>query len=158
MVQRILVGTDGSENGLHAVEWCAAFAASTGVEVVVCHVVSSVGEWMLAAGQINFQDIEKEHRRLLSGAWTEPLRAAGVPYEVVQLSGDPVRGLLDVADEKDVDLIAIGKAGHGAAGELFLGGTATKLTHRTTRPLLVVPGRRAEHPPSAHEAHVPLPG
>ena len=117
---------------------------------------------MMSAAQINFQEVEKEHRRLLSGPWTEPLRAAGVAYEVVQASGDPVRTLLDVAEDKDVDLIAIGKSGRGAAAELLLGGTAAKLAHRTTRPLLIVPPRRAAHEPKrrslVEERNVPLPG
>ena len=119
MVQRMLVGTDGSEDSGHAVEWCAEFARSAGVEVIVRHVVAAVSEWMMSAAQINFQEVEKEHRRLLSGPWTEPLRAAGVAYEVVQASGDPVRTLLDVAEDKDVDLIAIGKSGRGAAARNY---------------------------------------
>jgi len=162
MVQRILVGTDGSEDSHHAVVWCAEFARNSDVEVVVCHVVASSSEWLLSAAQVDFQKVEREHRRLLLGPWTEPLRAAGVTYDVVQVSGDPVRTLLDVAEHKDVDLIAIGKAGHGAAAELLLGGTAAKLTHRTTRPLLVVPPRRAPHEPKrrpvVEERNVPLPG
>jgi nucleotide-binding universal stress UspA family protein len=158
--QRILVGVDGSDDSQHAVEWCAEFARRSGAEVIVCHVVSNVGDWMLSAAQVDFQNIEKEHQRLLSGAWTEPLRGGGVRYEVVQLSGDPVKELLALADSKDVDLIIIGKAGHGALRELLLGGTATKLAHRTTRPLLLIPARHAEHRPNdaAQERPVPLPG
>jgi nucleotide-binding universal stress UspA family protein len=162
MVQRILVAADGSEDSRNAVEWCAEFARASDVEVVVCHVVSALSEWVISAAQVNFQDVEKEHHRLLEGLWTEPLRAAGVAYEVVQKSGDPVKTLLEIADERDVDLIAIGKSGRSSAGERFLGGTASKLVHRTTRPLLVVPPRRAEHEPRrrpiVEERHVPLPG
>jgi nucleotide-binding universal stress UspA family protein len=145
MTQRILVGADGSANSHRAMEWCAEFARDTGVEIVVCHVVSKFGEWMLSVGQIDFQKVEKERLELVTGPWTEPLRAAGIPYEVVQVSGDPVKELLAVAENKDVDLIVIGKAGHSATGDLLLGGIAGKLTHRTTYPLLLVPSRRADH-------------
>jgi nucleotide-binding universal stress UspA family protein len=162
MVQRILVGTDGSEDSGHAVEWCAEFARDSGIEVVVCHVVSTFSEWMMSAAQINFDKLEEEHRRLLFGPWTEPLRAAGVAYDIVQTKGDAVKALLEVAEEEDVDMIVIGKAGHSTAGELLLGGTAAKLAHRTVRPLLVVPARRPEHGPRRRpvvdERHVPLPG
>jgi len=104
MTQRILVGADGSENSRRAIEWCAEFARDSGVEVVVCHVVSKFGEWMLSAGQIDFQKVEKERLELVTGPWTEPLRAAAVPYQVVQVSGDPVTELLAVAESKDVEL------------------------------------------------------
>lgn len=159
-LQRILVGVDGSGDGQHALEWCVEFALRSNVEVIVCHVVSNFGEWMLSAGQIDFQKIEQEHQWLLNGPWTEPLRGGTVRYEVVQVSGDPVKELLALAESKDVDLVVIGKAGHGAVGELLLGGTAAKLAHRTTRPLLLVPARRSEHRPNeaAHERPVPLPG
>ena len=159
MTQRILVGTDGSEESNQAVQWCTEFAlANTGVEVIACHVVSTFGEWLLSIGQVDYQKVEEEHRHLLAGPWTEPLRAAGVAYDVEQTTGDPAKQLLAVADERDVDLIVVGKSGHGAAGDLVLGSTAAKLTHRTTRPLLVVPRRRAEHPPVHEERHVPIPG
>jgi nucleotide-binding universal stress UspA family protein len=144
MTQRILVGADGSENSQRAIEWCAEFARGTGVEVVVCHVVSKVGEWVMSAGQIDFQKIEKERLELVRGPWTEPLRAASTQYQVIQVSGDPVKELLAVAESQDVDLIVIGKAGHTATGELLLGGTAGKLAHRTTYPLLLVPARRPD--------------
>lgn len=144
MTQRILVGADGSENSRRAIEWCAEYARNGGVEVVVCHVVSKFGEWMMSAGQIDFQKVEKERLELVTGPWTEPLRAAAVPYQVVQVSGDPVTELLAVAESKDVELIVIGKAGHGPTAELFLGGTAGKLTHRSNYPLLLVPARRPE--------------
>jgi nucleotide-binding universal stress UspA family protein len=150
MAQRIVVGVDGSDNSLNAVEWCAEFARTSGVEVIVCHVVSTFGDWMMSAGQIDFQKVERERLELVKGPWTESLRAAGARYEVVQVSSDDaVRELLRIADERDADLIVIGKAGHGAAGEMFLGGIAAKFAHRTTRPLLLVPPRRsAPKPPS----------
>ncbi len=158
--QRILVGVDGSDDSRHALEWCVEFAGRSSVEIIVCHVVSNFSEWMLSAAQVNFKKIEQEHYRLLHGLWAEPLRAAPVDYELVQVSGDPVKELLAVAESKDADLIVIGKAGHGAAGELLLGGIAAKLAHRTTRPLLLVPARRAEHGRNvaAKEHPVPLPG
>jgi nucleotide-binding universal stress UspA family protein len=160
MERRILVGTDGSDDAHHAVEWCAAYARDSDIEIVVCHVVTKFAEWMMSAGQMDFQAVEKEHFRLLGGLWTEPLRTAGVPYRVVQASGDPVRTLLAIADDEDVELIVIGKAGHGAIGELLLGGTAAKFAHRTTRPLLIVPRPDTKQKPEkpGPERYVPLPG
>jgi nucleotide-binding universal stress UspA family protein len=135
---RILVGVDGSDDGHHAAEWAAAFASRTGAQVVVVHAISRVGEWMLSMAQIDFQKVEHEHGAMLHGEWTQPFRSADVPYETVLASGDPIKELLAVADARDVDLIVIGKTGFSAAGEL-LGGTAAKLAHRTTRPLVLVP-------------------
>jgi Universal stress protein family len=114
-LQRILVGVDGSEDGQHALEWCVEFALRSNVEVIVCHVVSNFGEWMLSAGQIDFQKIEQEHQWLLNGPWTEPLRGGTVRYEVVQVSGDPVKELLARAGRRCRALVGrMGFLGHAA--------------------------------------------
>lgn len=136
---RILVATDGSEAADHAVRWCADLARTTGAEVVLMHTVSKVGEWLMSVAQIDFVHIEAERRDCLDGVWSEALRTAGVTYRTKFLAGDPVALLLGTADENDVDAIVIGKSGHGALGTALLGGSAGKLTHRTTRPLLIVP-------------------
>jgi nucleotide-binding universal stress UspA family protein len=136
---RILVATDGSDTAQHAVAWAAEFAQATGAEVILVHAMSQSGEWLMSIGQIDFVHIEAERRESLEGVWSEALRKADVSYRTRFLVGDPVGLLLRAADEDDVDAVVIGKAGHGALGSAFLGGSAGKLTHRTTRPLLIVP-------------------
>ncbi len=136
---RILVATDGSESAQHAVTWAASFARDVGGEVILAHTMSKVGEWLMSVAQIDFVRVEAERRRLLDGAWSEPLRAAGVEFRTTFLVGDPVDTLIRTADEADVDFIVIGKTGHSAVGGFFVGGSATRLSQRTTRPLLLVP-------------------
>ena len=137
---RLLVATDGSDAGHEAIVWSVEFATATGAEATVVHVVSSVGEWMLAVAQVDSNKIEEARRELLEGAWTEPFRTAGIAYRTRLLVGDPIQSVLQVADEQDADLIVVGKTGHSATDRLLLGGTANKLVHRSTRPLIVVPG------------------
>ena len=136
---RILVATDGSDAAQHAVAWAAEFAQATGAEVILVHAMSTSGEWLMSVAQIDFVHIEAERRECLDGVWSEALRTAGVTYRTKFMAGDPVALLLGTADEHDVDAIVIGKSGHGALGTALLGGSAGKLTHRTTRPLLIVP-------------------
>jgi nucleotide-binding universal stress UspA family protein len=50
-----------------------------------------------------------------------------------------VKCLLDLGDEDDVDLVVIAKRGRSAAGDFLLGGNATRLAHRSSRPLILVP-------------------
>ena len=53
------------------------------------------------------------------------------------LDGPPTRVLLELADRIDADLIVVGSRGAGQAEVFALGDTSTKLTHRSTRPVLV---------------------
>jgi nucleotide-binding universal stress UspA family protein len=58
---------------------------------------------------------------------------------VFLLDGPPTRVLLELADRIDADLIVVGGRGAGLAEVFALGDTSTKLTHRSTRPVVVVP-------------------
>jgi nucleotide-binding universal stress UspA family protein len=150
---RLLVATDGSSAAQQAVQWSARFARQTDAEVLLVHVVSSIGEWMLSVAQIDFLRVEREHRRLLDDVWSGPLREAGVRYRTHLTRGEPVKCLLGLAEEEDVDLVVIAKTGRTAAGDLLLGGSAMRLAHRSTRPLILVPGLRQElgDPPEPHD-------
>jgi nucleotide-binding universal stress UspA family protein len=77
---RLLVATDGSLAAQRAVQWTADFARRTDAEVILVHVVSTIGEWIMSAAQIDFIRVEKERRLLLEGGWSEPLREASVRY------------------------------------------------------------------------------
>jgi nucleotide-binding universal stress UspA family protein len=137
---RILVATDGSEAADHAVKWCADFARTTGAEIVLMHTVSKVGEWLMSVAQIDFVKVEAERKDLLERVWAEPLRKAEVPYRTKLVSGDPVKTILATADDNEVDMIVIGKSGHSGVGSSLLGGSASKISQHTTRPLLLIPG------------------
>jgi nucleotide-binding universal stress UspA family protein len=136
---RILVATDGSEPAQHAVTWSADFARTTGAEIVLAHTVSKVGEWLMSIAQIDFVKVEEERRGLLEGAWAKPLKDAEVPYRTRFLTGDPIATLVETAEQEDVDFIVIGKTGHGGPGHGHIGGSAAKLSQRSTRPLMLVP-------------------
>ncbi len=154
---RLLVATDGSPAAQRAVEWSADFARRVDAEVLLVHVVSSLGEWMMSIAQIDYVRIETEHGLLLEGLWSEPLRETGVRYRTKLTRGDAVKCLLGLADEDDVDFLVIAKTGRTAAGDLLLGGTATRLAHRSTRPVILVPEPRpwpAETPDAEDRAPV----
>ncbi len=136
---RLVVATDGSAASNEAVRWSAEFAQRTSADVTLVHVVSTVIEWVLSAVQIDFVKVEREHRELLEGRWSEPFRAAGVPVRTLLRRGDAAGTLAEVADAENADLIVVGRAGHGATGIPRLGGVALRLAHHTTRPLVLIP-------------------
>ncbi len=55
------------------------------------------------------------------------------------LEGDACNEILALADKFDVDLIAMGARQHSRVGELLMGSVAYRVTHRSSRPLLLVP-------------------
>ena len=54
------------------------------------------------------------------------------------LAGHPVRDIVELAAELDVDLLVIGAAGHSELYERMLGSRADRLVHLAPCPVLVV--------------------
>ncbi len=68
----------------------------------------------------------------------EELRKSGALVEAqVEVHHQPAQGVLDVANERHIDLIALSTHGRGAMSRLFLGSLADKVVRGTTKPILV---------------------
>ena len=134
-IEQMLVAVDGSPNAATAVDWAAAAAAQLGAAVVAVH----------AVGLLEHQAAGAE--AALDGPWTAPLRAAGIACTCIARHGNPTSVILDVAAERDVDLIVLGSRGLGGYPELLLGSTSTQVAQHSTRPVVIVPGHRDEGPP-----------
>lgn len=135
-IDRIVVGTDGSDNATRAVSEAAELARASGAELVA---VCAVG---LLAGAAT-PGSHEELRRHLDGEWTDAVRRSGVTVSTELRDGNPVQVLLAVADEVDADLIVVGSRGFGGFPTLLLGSTSTQLAQHSHRPVVIVPRRDA---------------
>jgi nucleotide-binding universal stress UspA family protein len=63
---------------------------------------------------------------------------AGFTVEKHAREGDPADTILHVADEQDADLIVVGARGHTGLRRFMLGSVSSKLSHHSTRSLLIV--------------------
>lgn len=63
-------------------------------------------------------------------------RVASMPQAVAS------EAIVEAADELDASLIVLGSRGRRGVSALLLGSTSTNVLHHTSRPTLVVPGRR----------------
>jgi nucleotide-binding universal stress UspA family protein len=137
-IRRVVVGTDGSDNARHALAWVAAFAARSDAEVVAVHCLGLLFHPDVSALEPS-QSHRDEIRALLEGAWTAPLRDAGVRSRTELRDGSPVTVLLAVADEVDADLLVVGRRGAGGFPGLLLGSTSSQLAQYSARPVAIVP-------------------
>ena len=58
--------------------------------------------------------------------------------ETVIKSGNPVAQILTTAEEKRCDLIVMGTRGHGALMDTMMGSTTSRVTRRSTIPVLSI--------------------
>ncbi len=132
ILRTLVVGTDGSPDATNAVALAARLARDAGARLVVVH----------AAGLLDAQRSPGDHASLraeLENEWTDVARDAGITPETVLRDGHPVQVVLDVADEVDADVIAVGTRGGGGFPQQLLGSTSTQLAQHSRRPVLVVP-------------------
>jgi nucleotide-binding universal stress UspA family protein len=135
----IVVGTDGSAGAEAAVQKVIDIARGSGATVhVVCAYPgrSTLERIGLTAKQdpVNMRGVAadvvaRDERRF---------REAGFTVEKHVREGDAAHTLINVAEEKGADLIAVGARGHGALRRFALGSVSAKLSHNTPTSLLIV--------------------
>jgi nucleotide-binding universal stress UspA family protein len=136
VVERILVGVDGSACAEAALLWGADLARAHEAELVAVSCRPSVRDWTLD----EWEEAEAEAPVDVAG-WAEPARRTGVVLRSLVVDEDPREGLLRLLAEEDADLLVVGRAGRGCEvgpGLLQLNSTAEYLAHHADRPLAVV--------------------
>ena len=135
MFGSVVVGTDGSETAGEAVRQASELARTVGASIHLVSAYEPVAnqrlreerrdapgdlEWMVNARE----DVEATLREA-SGS----LEEAGVSVDTYAREGDPADAILDVAEEKDADLIVVGNKGMTGAKRFLLGSVPNKVSH-----------------------------
>ena len=141
----IVVGVDGSESSQRALAWAVEEGRHRGATVEAVHV------WQLpvlmgtpfgtvpvdvdadgAAAQVKLDEI------------VDAVDASGLPAPVERTftTGSPASRLLEVAAERDADLVVVGSRGHGGFTGLLLGSVSQQVTHHARCPVVIIPHER----------------
>jgi nucleotide-binding universal stress UspA family protein len=111
----VLVGDDGSDAAARAVEWANRLAADTGARLLVVQVTrDGIGTHYDGPGEL----VEVTDRH-------------------------PASALMTTADERDADIIVLGRRGSGGFPSLPIGTTANCVAAASGRAVAVVPPERA---------------
>jgi len=143
-VRQVLVGVDGSELSLVALDLAADLAGALGAALTVAQVVESVEAFPLGPETAAAAEGEEEAPDRAAAALepvVAPVRERGLTVQVRTAEGDPAPTLLAMADEVGADLVVVGTRGRGGPGELLLGSVARAVAGAAVRPTLVVPAR-----------------
>lgn len=142
VLERVLVGVDGSENARRALEWAVALAGRFGAEVIAVHAVGLLTR-LHGGPPVPSHSHLDELRRVFESEWCSPLVGCDVPHRLLCLDGPPVLVLLDAAEREEADLIVVGSRGIGGFPELLLGSTSHQVVEHSRWPVLIVPPVRA---------------
>jgi len=106
-MKTIVVGYDGTEASERALDRAGEFARAFGSSVVVTSVSSVMTGTAHGGGSVDPTDPPEKHESLLATA-AQKLSGNGIQAESVLATGDPADAILDLAEERDADLIVVG--------------------------------------------------
>lgn len=130
---RILVGVDGSDAALLAVEWASRLAAATRAALNLVHVVPVFhGEsalWDVEEDAEGFQPLEPA---------AEVAAVAGAFAEREMAMGRPGPAIVEAARRRDADLVVIGSRGLRGLSRVLLGSVSGWVAQHADRSVMVV--------------------
>lgn len=137
MYRKILVGIDGRDHGRDALALGDLLAARTGADLIGAHVYPFTGPfpsqyaWLDTPPQYAWWG--SETRELATQTLDEAIADVGVDVERIRqttLGGtSPARGLHDLAEAEEVDLIVVCSSHRGSAGRALAGTVGLTLLH-----------------------------
>lgn len=139
----IIVGVDGSDHSLRALDWALREAQFRSAPLTVVTVnpalVSYWGAVTYPEGKLDQEQAHQEVQAALDKALSS---LTGTPPQVTikVTPGSPATELLEAA--QDADMVVVGSRGSGGFSRLMLGSVSTQVAHHATCPVVVIPGHR----------------
>lgn len=144
MFKSIVVGTDGSDTASEAVRQAGELAKAVGATLEIVTAYEPVPAQRLREERMQApEDVQwainarSEVDSMLADA-AEPARQAGVTVNVYPRQGDPADAILDVAEEREADLIVVGNKGMTGAKRFLLGSVPNKVSHHAPCSVLII--------------------
>jgi universal stress protein A len=137
MYKKILVAVENSEADRTILDHIQALAKLTGARLLLVHVADG---WAARHFQeLNLRESEEmqEDRAYLARTMGD-LREHGFEVEAVLRTGDPAKEICRVAEEHDVDLVAMATHGHRGVSDVIYGQTVNAVRHKLRMPVLLL--------------------
>ncbi len=146
-IKRILFATDDSANAQHAFSYAACFAKKFNAKVTLLHVVrefkdmvafdfgierSVAAKKWFSVNNEYFQEIKEKFEDLVKSNYSEE-----TIDDIMVVKGNPVKQILQVAKDKNCDLIIMGSKGKGGLEDAMMGNTVAGVLRRSKIPVFV---------------------
>jgi nucleotide-binding universal stress UspA family protein len=144
MFGSIVVGTDGSATAQEAVRQATELAKGLNSKVYLVSAYEPVPEGRLREERQQVpEDLQwmVNPREDVEGTLkesAESLASDGVEVETLAREGDPADAILDVAEEKEADLIVVGNKGMTGAKRFLLGSVPNKVSHHAPCSVMII--------------------
>ena len=144
MFKSIVAGTDGSATATQAVRQAVELAQAVGAKLELVSAYEPVPAQRLAEERreapedLQWAITPREDVDATLEAAATIAREAQVEVDVYPRQGDPADALLDVAEERQADLIVVGNKGMTGAKRFLLGSVPNKVSHHAPCSVLII--------------------
>ena|SRR2546425_1011903 len=144
MFASIVLGTDGSETASEAVRQATELAGAIGATIHLVSAFEPVGTQRLreerqeAPDDLQWMVNAREDVDATLKEAAERIKDAGVKVDTFARQGDPADAILDVAEEKNADLIVVGNKGMTGAKRFLLGSVPNKVSHHAPCSVMII--------------------
>ncbi len=137
-MKTILIATDFSPASRNASIYGIELAKALEAKIILFHsFMASSTSSELKGGEFLYDTMMQADKRLLEEAdFLDPKHES---MEIICDEGIPYGCIMNVADEKKVDFIVVGRKGNGNTIKDLFGSTATALAKNTNIPVIIVP-------------------
>ena len=144
MFRSIVVGTDGSDTAAQAVSYAVDLAGSLGATLEIVSAFEPVPAQRLRHQRIDApEDLQwaispRQDVDATLEAASKLAADAGVQATTYARQGDPADAIIDVAEERDADLIIVGNKGMTGARRFLLGSVPNNVSHHAPCSVMIV--------------------
>jgi len=137
--QKILVPVDGTGSDQAILGLIRRVARVHGSQLILLHVADG---FMARLYRDEADSLEIKGDRRYLGSLVEQLRSEGFKVEAELSFGDPAAEILEIAEKRGCDLIAMSTHGHRFISDLLYGSTVHFVRHRASVPVLLLKAPR----------------
>ncbi|HEX7426120.1 MAG TPA: universal stress protein [Mycobacterium sp.] len=138
----VVVGTDGSDSSLRAVDKAGQIAAGSGAKVIVATAYLPHGDDQRAADLLKDEGYKMAGNApiyaILREASSRAKAAGANEIEEKAIVGAPVDALVDLAQEVNADLLVVGNVGLSTIAGRLLGSVPANVARRSKTDVLIV--------------------
>jgi nucleotide-binding universal stress UspA family protein len=144
--QTVVVGTDGSDSSLRAVDRAAAIAADHGAKLIVATahtpVTEEKGRYAIPPGSdhgAHYRTVgEAPYYAILQDARERAHKAGAKDVVEKAVVGAPINALVQLAEEVQADLLVVGNVGMASVAGRLLGSVPSEVSRRAKTDVLIV--------------------
>jgi nucleotide-binding universal stress UspA family protein len=148
MYHKILVPLDGSKRAEKILPHVEELAARYKAKVIFLQVVEHKTITTTEGAFVNLSDREFDQTKKQAETYLEGIRGEfrekNIESRTRVTYGPVAEGIINMAAQEGVDLIALASHGRGGLARVFYGSVAAGLLQRVDRPLLIIRSRETE--------------